>query len=246
MAYRNKKKRFVSSRKKKRAPEDLACFWQLVKDTSMTAPIRFVIQDENGNNTSVNITNGKMEVNGNEMFDATAMSFISRTVEDFERLFMAAAKPHDEENHLMGNIYIAKIADTSWMEKKPAVIHINDRGVKHTLEVTRIGSLPSFTLDGVKITEKEGRRYIWDHYDQFITGYKDTIKGMTKDPESPSEKKKKKKPDTLKSTKTEDGRIIVDIDGFLGESKKPRGQKSSNASLGEQLLKQKYRGYVDD
>ena len=236
------KKRYVPEKKKKSVPpEGLAWFWNLVKEASGKFPVRFVIETADGSSIHVDITDGEMKVNGSVMYDAAALSFISRTKEDFERLFMMAAKPHDTDNRLMGDIYIAQIADTAWIEKTNAVMAFYDGTVPRTLTIGRKGEYPCFTLDGSPLTQEQGREFIREHYSQFITGYKKAIKGMRQDV---IQKKKKSPPETLKSHITEDGKLIVDIDGFLGKAG-PREKDGKKESLGEQMLKRRFRGYVE-
>ena len=245
MPIKSRRRKYIPKKERRTPPEGFACFWKLVKDISRTkGPIRFVIEAEDKDPIHVNVTNGVMLLNGVETYDAAVLSFISRMSEDFERLFMAAAKKYDTDNSLMGDIYIAKIADTSKIQKKPAEMRFNDGTTTRILKITGIGETPSYELDGKKIGEDEGRNFIRKHYNQFITGYKGAIKGMTQDQDEPN-KKKRRSPESLKSTRTEEGNIIVDIHGFLGGNEKRGSERAIESGLGEQLLKKKLRGYVD-
>lgn len=245
-----RKRRYIPKKERRMPPEGFSCFWKLVKDISKTrGPIRFVIEGEDGSLTHIDVTDGMMRINGVEMYDAAVLSFISRKAEDFERLFMAAAKKYDTDNSLMGDIYIAKIADTSKVQGRPAELNFNDGKKTYRLVITRPGEDAEFELNGEKITESEGRTFIRSHYNQFITGYKSTMKGMISEPEETG-KKSRKTPESLRSVKTEDGRIIVDIYGFLGkdDGRGVGGLPGSNMTggLGEKFLKQKFKGYVDN
>ena len=245
MAYK-KKKRYIPRKKQSTPPEGFLCFWKLVKDVSRKGRLSFTIQDKEGNLTVVDIENGEMTINKNPMNDAAALSFISRTKKDFERLFMAAAKKYDEDNRLMGDIYIASVADASFMAGKMAVMRFVVNGKSIRLDISRVGENIDFMMDGKRISEEEGKTFIRRYYGQFITGYKGAIKGLASEDEIPSSAPKKKSPEQMKSHITEDGKLIVDVSGFLDSGKERAKKKKAGMTLGEQILRDKQLGYVNE
>ena len=241
----NKSKRKKPDRNRKTPPEGLACFWKLVKDVSERGPIHFVMEDRDDNRTDIEIRNGVFRMDGEELNETAVLSYISRNASDFERLFMAAAKKYNTDGRLMGNLYIAKLADTSFLEKLPAVIRINDGNAVRTLSITRAGQSPRFEIDGKVVSENSGREFIWRNYSSFITGFKSAMKNMTRNVEEEQPKKKKRVMAGPSSTVTEDGRLLVDIFGYLGEEEK-KTKREFESQVAADILKKKNKGYVSD
>ena len=241
-----KKKRYIPKKKLKTPPEGLLCFWKLVKDFSRKGKLSFTMQDKEGNRTLVEIEDGVMSVNGVPMNDAASLSFISRTAEDFEWLFMAAAKRYDPENRIMGDIYVSRIADSAFMAHKMAVMTFIASGKGIKLEIGRVGENIDFVMDGKRIGEEEGKDFIRRNYSQFITGYKGAIKGLASEEEPFGAGAQKKAPEQMKSRVTEDGKLLVDVNGFLDSGKLKPSEKKEGMTLGEQMLRKKQLGYVNE
>ena len=217
-------------------------FLRVVKDVSKKGPVRFVICDKSGAEIHVGIENEEVIVNGEHLSDAAALIFISRKRRDFEQLFVAAAKQYLSESSLMGELYLAKLADAAHGAGKKAELTVCGKRRRHLLLISRRNGRPVLELDGTELGEEEGKRYVREHYVDFLAGYKKAVKGLyeglvIKD----GEKKKKEK---IRASVGRDGHVKFDINEYLNAYKKKQKMDKLDTRQAQSILK-KGRGYVE-
>lgn len=225
-----------------RKPAEYECFLAVVKDVSYRGPVCFSIEDRNGAEIFVEIVGGKISINGEHMSDAAALVFISRKQEQFEQLFMAAAKQYMSPRRLMGELYLAKIADAADRSGRKAKLYIRQGKKRHLLTISKRNGRAAVDVDGAELGEEEGRRFIRGCYIGFLEGYREAMKELEEGPVVRNEKSTEK--DSISACMGKDGRVRFDLGSFLDARKKIPRTDRLDTSRAKQILK-KRRGHVE-
>ena len=238
-------RKYVNKKEKEKMPaEGYVCFLSLVKEVSYIGPIRFTIVDRNDNHIPVEIIDGNITISCISMSDASALTFISNHAKDFERLFFESAKKYDRNKRLTGRLYIAKIADMSFVTKRKAAMRIYADRKTRDLQISRRGDEPVFTLDGQELSLEQGEQFIWENYNEFLINYKNAVKGMTGTLDEESQRRTHLPRKGIKADIDENGKITVDLDGILGKSRNTK-KGTPDTSLADDILKKGRKGFAE-
>ena len=225
----------------RKKPAAYECFLSVVKDVSHEGPLRFSIEDKTGAEIFVEIVSGEISINGEHMSDNAALVFISRKHGQFEQLFMEAAKQHMSPRRLMGELYLAKIADAAYGSGRKARLQIRDGKQRRLLMISKKNGRAAVEVDGEELGEKEGREFIRDHYIGFLEGYREAMKELGEGPVIRDKKDVGK--DSISASRGKDGQVRFDIGGCLDARKKKAKTDRLDTSRAKQILK-KRKGHV--
>lgn len=246
---RNRRKRYNKKRKESSPKDDYICFYEMVKRWGSVHPIKFVIEDDDRPQLHVYIDAGGMKLNGTPKNDADARKFIAKIPSEFGQLFLESASKYSSESKIMQDIYIAKIADKAGAAGTKAKIEISDNGIKRELAIGRNGTSTIFMIDGVSVSANEAKRFIGANYTEFLIGMKKAINDIYLPPAYTQNRHTHNDIDENKYPKSKivDGKLIVDIDGFLpkSERKKASPKDKPQIMLGGQIINKKKRGHIE-